>query len=339
MSLYKHLLFSVILGTSFNTVFAQDPHYSQFAASPLTLNPALTGKFEGDIRAVANFKSQWATINNAYKTTSFAVDGAILKNATGENNTLGVGVMGYSDKTGNGALNLNYLTGSIAYNKGLDANGYHQIGIGLQATYAQQSLFPSKLQFADQLTEAGFTLASDENFNNMNKLSNHYFDMNAGIVYSFSTNENNAFYVGASAYHLSEPKQNFIGGTFQVRRRYNIHAGGYFPVGENTTLHLSAMHSTQNSYDETLAGAALQFNLGEGVDGAPINFYAGSWMRFNDAIIPYIGLEYSDFRLGISYDVNTSNLKTASQSQGGIELSLMYIFKNRNKGYIPCPKF
>jgi predicted porin len=59
----------------------------------------------------------------------------------------------------------------------------------------------------------------------------------------------------------------------------------------------------------------------------------------NDAVIPYVGLEFGGFRLGASYDVNISSLKTASQSRGGIEISLIYInFPVGNKG-IPCPRF
>ena len=75
-------------------------------------------------------------------------------------------------------------------------------------------------------------------------------------------------------------------------------------------------------------------------DENPTSFYAGSWYRWNDALIPYMGFEWSDFRLGVTYDVNTSSLKTASQKRGGIELSLIYIKKPREGGKeIPCPKF
>ena len=43
---------------------AQDPNFSQFFASPLTLNPALTGKFDGVYRIAGNYRNQWPTINN-----------------------------------------------------------------------------------------------------------------------------------------------------------------------------------------------------------------------------------------------------------------------------------
>jgi hypothetical protein len=63
-------------------------------------------------------------------------------------------------------------------------------------------------------------------------------------------------------------------------------------------------------------------------------------MRLKDALIPYIGLEFSGMRIGASYDINTSGLKTASQSRGGMELSLIYIKRSSEGGRgIPCPKF
>jgi hypothetical protein len=70
----------------------------------------------------------------------------------------------------------------------------------------------------------------------------------------------------------------------------------------------------------------------------PTSLYIGSWMRFNDAIIPYLGLEFDDFRLGITYDYNTSSLKTASQNKGGIEISLIYIHRPSTDRPVNCPK-
>ena len=43
------------LSTSF-FIKAQDPHFSQFFASPLTLNPAFTGKFDGLFRVAGNYR-------------------------------------------------------------------------------------------------------------------------------------------------------------------------------------------------------------------------------------------------------------------------------------------
>ncbi|HSK11608.1 MAG TPA: type IX secretion system membrane protein PorP/SprF, partial [Phnomibacter sp.] len=71
----------------------------------------------------------------------------------------------------------------------------------------------------------------------------------------------------------------------------------------------------------------------------PTTLYAGAWYRFNDALIPYLGLEWSSFRFGASYDVNTSSLKAVSQGRGGFEVSLIYVYRTSTDRPIVCPKF
>src|SRR3954451_21884956 len=86
---------------------AQDPHFSQFFASPLTLNPALTGKFDGDLRVTGNYRNQWPTINRAFTTTTVSADLPIMRNSISSNDTWGLGIMGYTDQSANSALKFN----------------------------------------------------------------------------------------------------------------------------------------------------------------------------------------------------------------------------------------
>src|SRR5450432_1629070 len=83
-------------------VCAQDPGFSQFFASPLTLNPALTGKFNGTLRVAGNYRDQWPAINNAFVTSTISVDMPIAKNHLPDNDTWGIGLMGMTDRTANG---------------------------------------------------------------------------------------------------------------------------------------------------------------------------------------------------------------------------------------------
>src|SRR5689334_13963919 len=114
--------FSLFIATLFTALAAtaQDPNFSQFFASPLTLNPAFTGKFDGQYRAAGNYRNQWPTINNAFTTATVSFDAGILKNKISEVDQFGVGVMGFTDRSSNGALQHNYLALSTAYHKGLD---------------------------------------------------------------------------------------------------------------------------------------------------------------------------------------------------------------------------
>ncbi len=319
------------------SLYSQDPHFSQFFSSPLTLNPAFIGKFDGTLRIAGNYRNQWPTINKAFETETISADFHILQNKISNTDTWGVGAMAYSDKSANGAVSFTYASLGTAFHKGLDEDGYKQLGIGFQATYANMMINTTKLTFEDQLTPFGFTGVTSENFNNTT-LQSHYIDFNTGVLFTTSSTDKNNFYAGISVYHINRPKQQFTNIQYLLNPRVTFHTGGYFPVGDVTTLHLSALYSSQAKAHETVVGGAIQFKLGNEEANAT-SFYAGSWLRFSDAIIPYVGLEFSDFRLGVSYDVNTSQLKTASQSEGGIEISLIYIKRPAQSKGLPCPKF
>lgn len=62
-------------------VQAQDWHYSTFHSAPTMINPAFTGLFNGDLRIIGNYRSQWQ-FANAYETFSMAADGALLSSTT-----------------------------------------------------------------------------------------------------------------------------------------------------------------------------------------------------------------------------------------------------------------
>jgi len=142
-------------------VIAQDPNFSQFFASPLTLNPALTGKFDGVYRVAGNYRNQWPTINNAFTTYTASFDAGILKSRIPEYDQFGIGVLGFADDAGNGVLKNNALGLSLAYHKALDENGFHQLGVGFQGAYVGKRLDVTKVTFEDQLTPSGFTQARE----------------------------------------------------------------------------------------------------------------------------------------------------------------------------------
>lgn len=332
-----------LVAFSIATLKAQDPAFSQFFASPLSLNPALTGKFNGDVRVAGNYRNQWPSINNAFITSTVSVDLPVYKNHLPDNNVWGIGIMGMTDRTADGALNSNYLSLSTAYHISVDEDGYHQIGIGFQGTYASKILDGSKLHFEDQLDQqGGWSLPSAETVAG-HQVGLHYFDMNVGALYNGTTTGANNFYFGISAYHINSPKESFLDNdSYLLHPRYTIHGGLSQPISPESYIHFSALYARQDNASEVVLGGAWSLNVNDDKNN-PTNFYAGSWVRFSnvvDAWIPYVGLDFGSFTMGLSYDVNISALRTASQTQGGIELSLIYIKKSTDgRKAIPCPKF
>jgi type IX secretion system PorP/SprF family membrane protein len=318
---------------------AQDPNFSQFFASPLTLNPALTGKFDGVLRVAGNYRNQWPTINNAYTTYTASIDAGILKGHIPEFDQFGVGLLAFSDKSGNGVLQNNYLGISTAYHKALDENGYNQLGLGFQGTFVQKRLDVTKVYFEDQLRSDGFTGLTSEFFQQQ-QVNVSYFDLNAGMLFNGSTDGTNNYYFGASMYHLTRPKESFMGGGYIKDPRLTLQAGGMMPLADNNAVHFSAIHSRQAGAYNTVIGGAYMLNLNDDPQ-SPTNLYMGSWFRLGDAVIPYVGLEYRSVRFGATYDVNTSSLKPGSNMRGGAEFSIIYVQKPADPyaKKLNCPKF
>ena len=223
----KFILIAVSLAC-FAGLQAQDPHFSQFFSSPLTLNPAFTGKFDGTWRLAANHRDQWPSIPKAYVTTSGSVDFGILKGKIPKGDVFGIGFSGLSDQSADAALKLNYGSVSLSYHKALDEEGYNTIGAGFQATFSSAILDRNKLTFEDQLTQNGFTNPTAETFSN--GTGQNYTDLNAGILYSGSSNGVNNYYMGVSVYHITKPNLSFIDKTWNLASRVTIHGGGAFPL-------------------------------------------------------------------------------------------------------------
>jgi type IX secretion system PorP/SprF family membrane protein len=254
-----------------------------------------------------------------------------------------VGVFGYTDRASQGVLVSNSAGLSVAYHKGLDENGYHQLGAGFQGSYTNKRLDVTKVYFEDELTPTGFVPGTTGEFFSNKQINVSYVDINAGVFYNGSTNGYNNFYIGASMYHINRPKETFQGGEFILTPRISAHAGGKIPSGPYNFIHFSGYYSYHANTTYAVFGGTYALNLNSNSDN-PTNLYVGSWARLsnvNDAIIPYIGLEFGPFHIGYTYDVNISSLKTASNSVGGNEISLIYIRKpvDPNAKKMNCPKF
>ena len=327
MNNYKNKIACLIFVSLFflSKGYTQDFHLSQYFSSPMSINPALTGKFDGVIRATMNYRNQWPVINNAFSTTTASAEYKITEGKLPTHDAVGVGVLGTFDRIFSGILATNQFSLATAYHKGLDSQGFHHLTGSLQGTFSNKSIDYSRLLFGDQLASLmnhGVLIGTEEPF--VTDAVN-YLEFSAGLMYSGSTNIRNMFYAGASMYHINRPEESFSQWTLFIDRRYTVHTGGYLPISETLLMHLSGMYMQQGGSRLYIAGGALESTLSSTLSNRPVRLFTGLWWRVNDALIPYVGLTFFDFRLGISYDINLSKLRSASHYQGGIEISLFYI--------------
>ena len=337
MYMLKHTTILLILIIIFNCACAQDANFSQFYSSPLTLNPANTGNFNGSLRLAGNFRNQWASFNNAFSTTTFSVDAPILLTKMAPYNRLSIGLNALTDQSGNGLLKQNYLAGSFSFKKGFDAVSNHSLSIGFQAAYGSANFNSSLAKFEDQLTPGGFLLTTTEPLQ-ISNTQKKIVDLNTGIIYNASNDNGRSLYFGAAVNHLLEPVTTSLNSDYYIKRRYTVHGGGYFPVGVNTTLHTSFQYQQQGDYREIIVGGAASYFI-DGKSTSYYELYLGTWLRYNDAIIPYVGVEYNLLRFGFSYDINYSSDKTAGAYYRTAEFSIIKVFNNNKSNLINCPKF
>jgi type IX secretion system PorP/SprF family membrane protein len=319
---------------------AQDVHFTQYFASPLTLNPAMTGLMNESYRFAGDYRTQWTTVSkNPYVTGTISYDMAILKGKLPEGDAIGVGIIGLYDVAGAGGLTQTNAGLSLAYHKAFGRDKQHHLSIGIQGEMVQESVNFAKLTFEDgyNYVTNTFGVSPTQTWGNNQNIS--YMDINAGIMYSGKLTERTTGYFGYSIYNLNQPVASFTG-VNEGNNRNTIapcqsgYLGAAFTLNDKTTLFTSGLFQFQASATEAIIGSAVGWIMNPGHDMENTKntvFYLGAWYRYGDAFCPYVGIEWSKMRLGVSYDVNVSNFSPATSFAGGYEISLQ-LFGNFVKG-------
>ena len=275
------------------------------------------------------------------QTYSASLDVSILDNDKNQDFG-GIGLLATNDVT---TVNVQNSSGmlSFAYSKSLSSKFQNYLSLGIQAGVMQKKI-GSQLSTDNQWVDLqGFdaNLATGENFNN---ISLAYASINAGIFW-FGYFKNKAYtYAGVSAFNLTTPKQSFMGLNSISLKRYVFHAGGKIPIAKRTNVGPDIIIMNQNSVSEINFGARLEYSLIKNSTSGDKVLSIGGWYRNKDAIIVVTTLEYTDFKLGFSYDINTSGLKTVTNNVGAFEISLIYHFRKplvKSNTVIsnPCPRY
>ncbi|NCI50334.1 type IX secretion system membrane protein PorP/SprF [Sediminibacterium roseum] len=312
---------------------AQDPHFSQYFASPFTINPALTGKGVSDWRAAGMFRSQWwGAYSEPYNTTTVSIEKGI---STGEmqKSTLGIGFSFMSDASNGGLLKNNYAGLHLAYNLALDGEGREQLGIGITGTYANRLLNLNMFDYQSQFGSMGFQRSAPSN--DMPVIDKvNYIDFNTGITYS-KRGDAMGYHFGAALFHASRPVQGvFKNSNYSLETRYSLQAGTQLYSKNGNELHLSGLLDIQGKNKVVTLGAVYKIKTH---DDTVESVNVGMWKRFGDAYYPYVALESRNWLVGASYDFVTSSLNDSYNSVQSMELSFVYLFgkkKTENTGVV-----
>lgn len=319
------------------SVGAQDIHFSQFYASPLNLNPALTGYSEGDYRVTGIYRNQWNTVTTPYVTYGASYDMRLLAKKL-KDDVFGVGGLIINDRSGNGKAGLLSFMASASYHKQLGKKSKQYLGLGLQLGYVQRTLDANGLIFPSQHDGTGFNtnLSNGENIGG----NTGYLDMQAGILYSSVIKKRLGMFAGFTVYHLTQPKESFLNADVRLKNRYVAHGGLRIGLTDRLFLTPNVLYMFQNKASQLNFGSAIEYHFGK--PDAGVIASVGGWYRLNDAGIVSASVEYMRIRLGVSYDVTTSTLREVPKATGSFEISLIYIgiLPSNDTGpiLVPCPR-
>ncbi len=336
-------------------VQSQDIHYTLFNYSPLLLNPALTGSYEGTFRIGGIYRDQWGSVlSNQFKTPSFYVDAPLIR-GFGKKDWIGVGATLFSDKAGEVNLSNNAFLGSIAYHLAMNKKGTSVFTIGVQGGIRQRRLDQNLIRWGDVEQDLADNNGVSSGFSSPDASrvadNNSYFDLNAGLLFTSKGPKQTDVQIGLSVNHITSPKYNFISSNEQASGnradsvatklplRVAVHGELVFDMNKKWDLAPTFLINQITNMNELALQVWLGYKINPEKD---MKLRFGTGYRVRDAAKVLVGMDYGAFRVAAAYDVNISSLSEVSNTVGGFEIAVSYIakiFKDPEvKPAIFCPR-
>jgi type IX secretion system PorP/SprF family membrane protein len=337
-----YYLIVLLLGV-FSKTAAQDPHFSQFFEAPLLRNPSLAGLFAGDVRVQGVYRSQWGSVTTPYVTGSF--NGEYKQPIGRGDDFITTGIQILYDKAGTTNFTTTNFLPAINYHKAMSDDKSRYLSLGFMGGWVQRRIDRSKMTTNNQFDGNGYnpSLPDGETFTQANY---NYLDGSVGMSYnsSIGVNNDNSYFVGLAYHHFNRPKNTFYKNPgIELNPKWVASAGVKLGINEVSYITFQGDYSKQGNYNEAIAGALYSYKIGPDFEYPEYTLHFGGFLRWKDAFIPVIKIDYNPFSIALSYDANISQLKTVSQSRGGFELSITYAGfldrDNSSKNAILCPKF
>ena len=333
----------MLAGVQSTTYGQADIHFSQFYETSILRNPALTGVFTDDFKLGVYYRNQWSSISNPFNTILATAETHIQVSQVSED-FVSFGLLAVSDKAGSVDQKITGFYPALNYNKSINPEHNTYLSVGFTGGYVQYSFDPGKTTFNNQYLNGKFDPVNPS-LENLPNAKITMYDLGAGINYNTSKGENNAttFVLGASVYHVTQPKFSYYQKPgITENMRMNSNAALSSAITETVTLQFQSNYAIQGTYRELLFGGLVNWTQ-QSMGAKDIFILSGGlFYRYQDAIIPIVKVNYMNMAFGISYDVNVSTLKEASNMQGGAEVTLFYTGNYSDKGIAKktvCPKF
>jgi type IX secretion system PorP/SprF family membrane protein len=340
---YCNIITGVLLCLLPYAIQAQDIHFSQFFEAPLLRNPSLAGLFDGDVRLQLVYRDQWKSVTPySFRTASF--NGEYKMPVGGGDDFFTVGGQILYDKAGSAVQSTTHLLPVVNYHKSLSTQRTSYLSLGFMGGWVQKRIDYSKITTNNQYRDGNFNPGAPTGEYFTDPVVG-YWDGSVGMNFNTSLGPDlqHVFYIGAAYHHLNRPKTSFYkNAAIELHPKYVFSAGLKLNVDDYRCFTLLQDVFIQGSSREIIGGGWYSYKLDEYTDDPLYVIHAGVFVRCNDAIIPVVKMDIRSFSITLSYDINTSPLKTASQTRGGFELGLSFkgfVGHNSSQDKVLCPRF
>lgn len=310
------LLFPIILQLfSCINVRSQDIHWSQINQLQSFQNPSTIGKYDEDIKFTFALKDQWRSVTKPFQTYFASFDTKIRKIEW-----LSIGCNIFTDVTGDGNFRTNQFNFISKIDKKI--NSKLIIATGLDIGLLNKNIDFTNFKFGNQYDGLKYNSSLSTNETYSNTTFSHP-TIGIGFSANYKLEKNQDLNFGFSIYNINKPKESF----YQVeiiRPIRNVLNLSYNYQYKNHLINPTINFEKQNVYRNIMIGV---------LDNIKTNnlklhhIHAGLAYRHLDALILHLGITYRKTKIILSYDINLSKLKVASNGRGSFELNIQYLLK------------
>ena len=323
----KFLILFIGLCLQCQVTLAQDPLFTQSVYILESINPGFSG-FEDSGRTHMGLihRTQWPNldlkVNTEYLFWNTSVDYGPRMGYG-----FGVSVLNHNESK----TNYNYSQVNINYAHRVYLNGGWYFRPALEVGFGLKNFAFGNILLSDQIDLNSNTIAPNSIDPSVNGLDNIFFtDISTGYVFEREERYGVSYWIGASIKHINRPNISFIEGeNVPLDIFYSVHANIGFPVLLDNNVQIVANYMQQGEYNRLDIGPMVNLSddINLGVTAVTNPAKNGLNGHLLTSINSYVGLNYDNFRFGLSYDYNTSKI---GNTYGVYELSVTYLSRCRN---------
>lgn len=307
-------------------ILAQDPIFTQSNFVQETINPGFTG-FEDNGRTHFGIlhRTQWPNLDLKIN-TEYAFWNKSVDFGPGQGFGFGFSLLRHHESFTN--FTHHQLNANYAHRINLRSGWFFRPGIEVGA--GTKNFQFRNLTLADQINiDTGIITPNSIDPLAINNDDVWFLDISAGLVFERIEMNGNAYWFGFSVKHLNRPNISFVqGDNLPLNMLFAVHGNYRFPFLNDYSIMMTTSFLQQGDHNRLDVGALFQVNqFLIGITAATNPAQNDSNSHLLTSINGFIGLEYTDFRFGLSYDANTTGI---GRTDGVYELSVTYLSRCRS---------